>query len=103
MPETVDFNTFLVIVIVEFCIMAAVLGLVIGRAIDRAFKYLIVKTKLNEELEELENVLREFRDGWGHDEQAHAENKTCRRCAATKVLGERALRDLKTGNSPFTS
>jgi len=53
MPEYVAFDTFAVVVITEFCIMAAVLVVVIGRSFDRAFRHLEVVTELREQIDAL--------------------------------------------------
>lgn len=53
MPDTVSFDTLMVVVITEFCIMATVLVFVVGRSFDRAFKHLEEMTAAREYIQYL--------------------------------------------------
>jgi hypothetical protein len=50
MPETIGFDTFIAVVITEFCFMTLLLGVIIERSIRRAFRHLEEKTALQEQI-----------------------------------------------------
>lgn len=44
---------------------------------------------LAKRIEELESFVREVRDGWDCDEDAHTHGTRCRACVAKELLNER--------------
>lgn len=92
MPDTIAFSTFLAVTIGEFCVLCLVLMVFLERSIRRAFRHLEETSALREDIESLEAIIRDYRDNWDHDEDAHTHGTPCRVCVATKVLGERALK-----------
>lgn len=46
-------------------------------------------TRLSAKVEELEGTLRDFRDNWDCDEDAHTHGTRCRACAAAQAIGEK--------------
>ena len=57
MPDTIEFTTFMTVVILEFCFMTLLLGVIIKRSFRRAFKYLEDKDALREYIEQLEKEI----------------------------------------------
>lgn len=91
MPDTITFNTFATVVILEFCFMALWLVIVIDRGFKRAFRYLGEKTALKEELSVLQDFVRDCRDNWDCDEDAHEHGTPCRVCRARSLLVDNIL------------
>jgi hypothetical protein len=57
MPDTIEFTTFMIVVILEFCFMTLLLGVIIERSFRRAFKYLEDKDALLEHISRLEEEI----------------------------------------------
>jgi hypothetical protein len=57
MPDTIGFDTFMTVVILEFCFMTLLLGVFLQRSIQRSFKYLADKDALREYIEQLEKKI----------------------------------------------
>lgn len=92
MPDTISFSTFLAVVITEFCVMCFVLMIFLERSVRRAFRHLGEMIEKNEEIESLQEFVRDCRDNWDCDEDAHRYNTPCRSCEAKKLLGMNALK-----------
>jgi hypothetical protein len=94
MPEQVAFDTFMVVVITEFCIMAAVLVVVIGRSFDRAFRYLEIVTALREERDSAYKALAWCLEGFdGTHHEGFYESPLYKRIEA--LLGEELIRRIQ--------
>ena len=92
MPDTIDFTTFMTVVILEFCFMTMLLGVFFERSLRRAFRHLSEMIEKNEEIESLQEFVRDCRDNWDCDEDAHKHGTPCRSCEAKKLLGMNALK-----------
>lgn len=57
MLDTVSFNTFIIVVVLEFCFMSLWLIVIIDRSFRRAFKHLEEKDKLLQRIEKLEDQI----------------------------------------------
>jgi hypothetical protein len=89
MPDTVEFTTFMTVVILEFCFMTLLLGYIIERSIRRAFRHLEEKTELLEQIAEM-------RENAGYCEKHQKDNfvmdSWCEDCDA-EYAAERRTRD----------
>jgi hypothetical protein len=57
MPDTIEFTTFMTAVILEFCFMTLLLGVIIERSMRRAFKYIEDKDALLERISQIEEEI----------------------------------------------